>query len=54
MEKPHTVLPSGLWFLSWNKKFQNSIISVWDEVPQNWAGEKSFKPTIFDVLRTTQ
>ena len=34
IEKPHTVLLPGLWFLSYNKKFWNPIISVWARAPQ--------------------
>ena len=44
IEKPHTVLLPDLWFLSCNKKFQNSIISAWVGVPQNWTGEKFLNP----------
>ena len=44
IEKPHIVLLSDVWFLSWNKKLQNSMISVWVGVPQNQPGSKLFKP----------
>ena len=43
-EKPQKCLLPGLWFLSCNKKFQNSMISAWVGVPQNWPGGKFFKP----------
>ena len=45
IEKPHIVLLPDLWFLSCNKKFQNSMISAWVRAPQNWPGDKFFKPT---------
>ena len=34
LEKPHTVLLPDLWFLSWNKKFENTMISEWVRAPQ--------------------
>ena len=39
-EKAHTALLPDLWFLSCNKKFQNSMISSWVGAPQNWPSEK--------------
>ena len=33
-----------LWFLSCNKNFYNSVISSWVGAPQNWLGDKPFKP----------
>ena len=34
IEKLHTALLPDLWFLSCNKKFQNSVISAWVGAPQ--------------------
>ena len=34
IQKPHIVLLPDLWFLSWNKKFENSMVSVWVGAPQ--------------------
>ena len=31
------------WFLSYNKKFWKSIISVWVRVPKNWPEDELFK-----------
>ena len=41
-EKTRTVLLPNLWFLSYNKKFQNSMISAWVGVPQKLTCWKKF------------
>ena len=38
IQKPHTVLLLDLWFLRWNIKFWNSMISMWVAAPQKWHG----------------
>ena len=43
IEKPHTVLLPDLWFLSCNKKFENSMISAWAGAPKNWPGDEFSK-----------
>ena len=42
IEKPHTVLLPDLWFLSYNKKFENSMISAWVGAPQKTDMETNF------------
>ena len=42
IEKLHTVLLPDLWFLSCNKKFENSMISAWVKAPQKLSGDEFF------------
>ena len=41
-KKPHTVLQTDLWFLSYNKKFENPMISAWVRVPQKLTWVRTF------------
>ena len=42
IEKPHTVLLPDIWFLSCNKKFENSMISAWVKAPQKLIWRQMF------------
>ena len=42
IEKPHTDLLPDLWLLSYNKKFENSVISTWVGVPQKLTWKQPF------------
>ena len=48
--KPHTVFPPDLWFLSCNKKFKYSMISVWIGAPQKLSWRWTFQTWKFKVL----
>ena len=43
LEKPQTVLIPDQWFLSWKKKFWNSMIALLVGATKNWPGDKFFK-----------
>ena len=49
IEKPHTFLLSGLWLLSCNKKFENSVISAWVGAPEklNWRRIEVLRTLVF-------
>ena len=42
IEKPYTVLLPDLWFLSSNKKFENSKISAWVGAPEKLTWRQAF------------
>ena len=42
IEKPQTVLLLVIWFLSCNKKFENSMIPVWVGAPQKMTWRQCF------------
>ena len=44
IEKPHTVLPVDMWFLSCNKKFENLMIFIWVGASQ--------KPSWWQIFQT--
>ena len=50
IEKPHIILLPDLWFLSCNKKFQNSMIFAWVGAPQNWPGDKFFELSLLQPV----
>ena len=43
IEKLHTVLLPDLWFLSCNKKFENSMMSTWVGAPQKLTCRRTFQ-----------
>ena len=46
----HIMLLPDLWFLSWNKRFENSLISSWVGAPQILTRRRTYK---IEVLSTS-
>ena len=42
MKKPHTQRSPDLWFLSYNKKLENSMIYAWVGAPQKLTWRRTF------------
>ena len=50
-DNPDPVSLPDLLFLSWNKKFQNSMLSAWVGPPQNWLRKsKSWERQFFSIV----
>ena len=49
-KKNHTVLLTDLWFLHFNKKLWNSVISAWVGAPQASLSKHFFFPEMFNKM----